>query len=441
MRNGQLSHEDQFLNSDNIGFTIQGSQVTGSLDLPLDPLAASQRGTLGETPANTTLVVKYRVGGGVDSNVSVGELSTINSSPTLLGNTAGKNLTVTNDEPAFGGSDAESIEEIRRKAKAFFASQNRCVTKEDYEARINAIPPKFGSLAKVFAIRSGINSEGSAIHGAIQNMNIDQDGQVGSADYEALYAAVEESVTDGSVMTTGLQDSMSMVEQFYTNYVALQNDLVSGLMSTVDVYVLAYNYNKNLVGLPSGSTGGVIHPLKQNIKEYLSQYKMISDDLHITDGKIVNFGVAFEVVAHRSSNKADVKLRCINKIIDYFSIDKMQFHQTIYTSDLEYELMEVDGVRSVSWVEMTQDFSNLSNSRSLPGIDEGLPVLWEYNINYPNGGSPNATGKYGWQYDFDQFYEEDAGGSWVAPGVVLPSTYPSVFELKYPKQNIRGVVL
>ena len=67
---------------------------------------------------------------------------------------------------------------------------------------------------------------------------------------------------------------------------------------------------------------------------------MITDQINIRDGKIINFGVAFEVVAHRASNKADVKLRCIDKITEYFNIDKMQFHQPIYTNELEYEIIE-----------------------------------------------------------------------------------------------------
>ena len=439
MRNGQIASANEFTSTDTIGFTIQGSQITGSLDLPLDPMSQNQRGTLGETPGNTTLVVKYRVGGGVSSNVSVGELGTLVSSDTLQGTTSGKSLTVTNPEPAVGGSDAESVEEIRRKAKAFFASQNRCVTKEDYETRVMSLPPKFGGLSKVYAVRSGINDEGSRVYDLMQNFDFDDGGTLTGADYTELENAVTDAVENHSTVPPGLITSMSKIENFYTNYNLIQNDLGSGALATIDLYVLAYNQNKNLVTLPTGSSGGVVHPLKHNIKEYLSQYKMVSDNVHVQDGKIVNFGVAFEVIAHRSSNKSDVKMRCIDAITDYFNIDKMHFHQPIYTSDLEYQLMEIDGVRSVSWVELTQDWSALSNDRSLPGIDTGLPVLWDYNINYPDG-NPTGDGNYGWQYDFQQFYE-DLNGNFVSPGVVLPSVDPSVFELKFPKKNIRGVVL
>ena len=52
----------------------------------------------------------------------------------------------------------------------------------------------------------------------------------------------------------------------------------------------------------------------------------------------------------------------IKKIREYFNINKMQFRQTIHTTDLEYELMDVDGVRAVNFVELTQNFNDLVNS-------------------------------------------------------------------------------
>ena len=52
------------------------------------------------------------------------------------------------------------------------------------------------------------------------------------------------------------------------------------------------------------------------------------------DGYVINFGVIFDVVAHKFANKAEVKLRCINKIKDYFHIDKMKFNQGRFCSCL-----------------------------------------------------------------------------------------------------------
>jgi len=102
---------------------------------------------LGETPTNTTLTFTYRAGGGATSNVQAGELTVINNTP------GGVTISVTNTEPSVGGTDGQTVDEIRNNASAFFATQLRCVTKEDYMTRIQSIPAKFGSIAKSYVER------------------------------------------------------------------------------------------------------------------------------------------------------------------------------------------------------------------------------------------------------------------------------------------------
>ena len=127
------------------GVTINGTNIA---DIP--GAISSTIGNnlnLGETPTNTTLTFTYRAGGGATSNVQAGELTTINNPP------AGVTISVTNDEPSVGGTDGQTVDEIRNNASAFFATQLRCVTKEDYTARIQSIPVKFGSIAKAYVER------------------------------------------------------------------------------------------------------------------------------------------------------------------------------------------------------------------------------------------------------------------------------------------------
>ena len=127
------------------GVTINGTNLS---DIP--SAIGSTIGNnlnLGETPANTILTFTYRVGGGATSNVQVGELTTINNAPD------GVVISVTNNESSVGGTDGQTVDEIRNNASAFFASQLRCVTKEDYTARIQNIPTKFGSIAKTYVER------------------------------------------------------------------------------------------------------------------------------------------------------------------------------------------------------------------------------------------------------------------------------------------------
>ena len=114
----------------------------------------------------------------------------------------------------------------------------------------------------------------------------------------------------------------------------------------------------------------------------------------------------------------------------------MQFRQPIYTSDLEYELMGLEGVRAVNWIQLTQDFAALFGEQ-LKGFTTAT-LLWDFNAAFPDAAQNSDT--YGWQYDFTSFYNPGSG-DYVAKGVILPSVEPAVFELKNPKQNIRGVVV
>jgi len=127
------------------GVTINGTNLA---DIPSAiGVVTGNNPNLGETPANTSLTFTYRVGGGANSNVQAGELTVVNNPP------SGVSISVTNNEPTSGGTDGQTVDEIRNNASAFFASQLRCVTKQDYQSRILSLPQKFGSIAKAHVER------------------------------------------------------------------------------------------------------------------------------------------------------------------------------------------------------------------------------------------------------------------------------------------------
>ena len=196
----------------------------------------------------------------------------------------------------------------------------------------------------------------------------------------------------------------------------------------VDLYLLSYNNSKSLATTPN--------IIKQNLKQYLNQYRMLTDQITFFDGYIINFGVVFDVVAQNYENKQDVKLKCIQKIKEYFTIDKMQFKQILYTTDIEYELMGIDGVKAVNYVTLTQNFDFNSDPY---GSGTTVFPLGLYNTTVNSDGTTstgNNTG-YGYYYDFGQFYGPTAV---AGRGVIMPAYEPSIFELKNPNQNIKGIV-
>ena len=322
------------------GVTINGQNMT---DLTRSAIGGSIENhfNLGEAPANTILTFTYRVGGGANSNVQVGELTTVNNAP------AGVSITVTNDEPGVGGTDGQTVDEIKNNASAFFASQLRCVTKEDYAARILSLPPKFGGIAKAHVER----------------------------------------------MDAG----------------------------TLLVSTLSYNQSKKLVQTP--------RLVLQNVATYLNQFRMVNDivDFGFTlndtlySAYIINFGVRFIVNYDRRFNPTEVKLNVIDKIKDFFKIEKMQFRQSINMNDLRYNILGLDGVIGIKTLELFQ----IGNDEYATGRQ-----LYYYRADGTTNGSETD---YGFEYNFAEALDEN--------GVYRPSVAPAVFELRNPNNDIYGKVI
>ncbi len=104
LKNGQLV-DDGFIDMEQVGIIIPGQ--TNDLNEAIDPLLGDEYSTLGETPNNTTLTITYRVGGGINSNVPSGDVTTTPTTTAQSGNTSATLTSVTNEKPARGGKDEE----------------------------------------------------------------------------------------------------------------------------------------------------------------------------------------------------------------------------------------------------------------------------------------------------------------------------------------------
>ena len=478
LKNGQLIDEG-FIDLEQVGVIIPGQ--SNDLNQAIDPLLGNEYSTLGETPNNTTLTITYRVGGGINSNVPSGDLSTLPSNirPAIDGGAS--LLTVNNNTPARGGKDEEDTEEIKEKAKAFFSTQNRCVTKEDYEARILNIPAKFGTIAKVYVtqpetspgnigqennetiFKENVLSLNTTITNTTTNLNSKITDLIGTVQTILLTLSENTEVTPAIIGTMNglITSKQAILDNEVTNLQNLLSNEITNLQNTdvtlfelspINIYLLGYDNKKQLVGNPNnvllGSNDNLPNLLKENIKKYLENFKLMTDVITIQDGYIVNFGVIFDIIAEKYADKQQVKLNCIQKIKDYFRIEKMQYNQPIFKSQLEFELMGVEGVRSIGHITITQkdDFNSdvadanlknatytysFSNTEGTIDID-GDGVSDGKFIDVSDG---EGTIGYGYKYDFQNALSTD--GTIIVP----PNTAtPTVFELKNPNQNIQGRV-
>jgi hypothetical protein len=229
--------------------------------------------SLGAVPKpNTTMFVKYRIGGGKDSNLGVNVITSVDNiefnvnGPVPTVNTQViQSLRVTNITPAIGGADQPTIDEIRNMISYNFAAQNRAVTLNDYKSVIENMPPTFGAPAKV---------------------NV------------------------------------------------MEED------NKIKVKLLSYDSDGNLSNIVSNT-------LKENITEYISQFRMINDFVEIESGEVIDLGLEIDVVIDRNEIESEVIKSIIQKSISYFVIEKRKMGDPLFTGELLKEIGTVSGVVNV----------------------------------------------------------------------------------------------
>ena len=156
---GVSSGQDEVIipNPDNVGLGLPYG--TDKLLTAYDPSNFLYTRTYGLSPSNTTLTVEYLVGGGASSNVPQNSINTLSSGTvtffgsnldSTLQSTVRDSLAFANPNPATGGGDGDTNEDIRQNAIAQYPTQLRTVTKDDYSIRSLSLPSKYGVVSKVY---------------------------------------------------------------------------------------------------------------------------------------------------------------------------------------------------------------------------------------------------------------------------------------------------
>jgi hypothetical protein len=160
----------------------------------------------------------------------------------------------------------------------------------------------------------------------------------------------------------------------------------------LNLHVLGYDINKNLVNLNIAA--------KENLATYLGEYRMLTDAINIKDAYVVNLGLDFEITTFKNYNNDEVITSCINKLKEYFNVDRWQVNQPIIISEVSNTLAQIRGVQTVESVKFNNKFGEV--------------------INYSK-----------YKYDLDQA---------TVNGIIYPSVDPMIFEIKFPNTDIKGRV-
>jgi len=353
--------EELIPNPDNVGSSL-GTGIS-RLDESFDPTNFLKTQTFGLAPSNTTLTIQYNYGGSVEDNVPSNAINRFNrktytnSTENLNSDTqdiSNATLVIFNESPSSGGASQETLTEIKENAAGYFNAQNRAVTRADYITRVYSLPQKYGNIAKAYVV---------------QDEQLELEGQL--------------EVIDGVAKKV--------------NPTTIPNPLA------LNMYLLGYTGNKKLTQ--------VNNAVKQNLKLYLSQYRVLTDAINLKDAYVINIGVKFNILTRRGFNKNDVLFRAIQQVKKFFATEKWQINQPIVLSDLAYQISLVDGVVSIVPPETNNPQKNLI-------------VIENKHLT-----TDNYSGNV---YDIDSASKD---------GIIYPSLDPSIFELKFPDIDIEGRVL
>lgn len=192
--------------------------------------------------ANNTAFISYRVGGGSDTNVGPNTITTVTKKEMFVNGPNQEtnqrvinSLRVSNPLPAIGGRDEPSIEELRNLVRYNFASQERCVTIEDYKARLALMPGEFG-----IPFRSNVMEEQNKVK--IYTLTLNDESKLSTqstttlkqniatylSDYRMLNDYVE--VDNGTVYNLGFEIDLFVDKQFS------QSEVISQVISNVTEY-------------------------------------------------------------------------------------------------------------------------------------------------------------------------------------------------------------
>ena len=370
-------------NFKNVGLGLNSS--IDRLGSSFDPSNFLKTKTYGQAPTGE-FTISYLVGGGVSSNVAKSELTTIgriefdDDVKTFVGddltlyNRMKSSVAVDNEMPATGGRGAETIDEIRENSLANFGSQNRAVTRKDYQVRTLSLPPKYGGIAKAYCAPDGEldNNSPSSI--------------LNNPDSLEEFAGLIQSLKESNSTEQEIKDEVRTFLSGKKNSINEKNNPFA-----INLYVLGYNSNKYLSPLNRA--------VKENLKTYLSEYRLLTDGVNLIDGFIINIGVNFEIRVYGGYNKREVLTKCINGLKEYFSIDNWTFNMPINISEIEILIASTEGVQSVPKCEI--------ENKCLGSYSEH-----SYNIQEATRGK-----------------------------MVYPSLDPSVFEVKFPNKDIKGRVV
>jgi hypothetical protein len=154
----------------------------------------------------------------------------------------------------------------------------------------------------------------------------------------------------------------------------------------INVSILALDQNNKLTTQSTDT-------LKQNIAEYLADYRMINDYVTIKNGQVINLGYEVDLYVEKTIPKGEIIGGVAQSITEYMDINKWDMGDNIYLSQLIENINNVPGVLNVTdlrvYNKLNENGKYSLNEIAQPLLDTAtrqIDLLGRYTLfGVPNG--------------------------------------------------------
>tara|TARA_R100000027_G_scaffold66577_2_gene62805 strand:- start:289 stop:2091 length:1803 start_codon:yes stop_codon:yes gene_type:complete len=258
---GTTSSDDSEILPDATTVGSATNQGVSRLDYSYDPSNFLFSKAYGIAPTSN-LTVRYLKGGGVGANVPS---NTITQVSTISGTNTGT-VTVNNTQPAFGGRDGDTEDELRENSLRAFNEQSRTVTLQDYTVRSLALPSRFGSVAKAFATQDQL------VNTNIDVSSIKDSNPLSIALYILAYNSEGKLTNASSTLKNNLKTYLS-------EYI-----MVTDSVTIKDAYIVNIGVEYEIIMRPNYISRDVLLACNIKLQEYFkTQKRNINQSINLAD--------------------------------------------------------------------------------------------------------------------------------------------------------------
>jgi|TARA_R100000479_G_scaffold56530_3_gene26836 hypothetical protein len=244
-----LVDEEIIPNPDNVGIGLPFEE--DKLTTAFSPTNFIFTNSYGIAPSNTTISVRYLVGGGTEANIPSNTLTRINAGDVVFATSqqadaneaqyAFNSLVVNNPSAASGGQDGDTIEEVRQNALGQSNTQLRNVTADDYLIRALSMPARFGVISKAITMKPNPNNPDATL---------------------CIYVLTKNNV--GNLVTAS--DTLKTNLQTYLN----QYRMIGDVLDIKDAYVINIQVRYEIVTLPNYNNSDIISLCNLALQDYFN---------------------------------------------------------------------------------------------------------------------------------------------------------------------------